>query len=160
MTVEHCSQITENCFWTNLELDRSEAVSTYSCCIVFFFSSTHTHFSIIQFYRKNFFYFNDRCASNSKCKVQDFSQNLKRVEIEKCNQKWVCFARAAFTHVGTNEEHWNEFWLAQSCFVAKRNFTLYWLVRCGDQNKQTTPWMFSQDHLVLEAQEIRSFDKR
>ena len=55
MTVEHCSQITENCFWTNLELDRSEAVSTYSCCIVFFFQ-VHIHiFLSYSFTGKTFF---------------------------------------------------------------------------------------------------------
>ena len=33
--------------------------------------------------------------------------------------------QAALVRVVTNEEHSNEFWLAQSCVVAKWNFTLY-----------------------------------
>ena len=133
-------------------------VSTYSCCIVFF--QVHIHiFLSYSFTRKTFFILMTGVHQIQSAKSRILAK-IWRVEIKKCNQKWVCFARAAFTHVGTNEEHWNEFWLAQSCFVAKWNFTLYWLVLCGDQNKQTTPWMFSQDHLVLEAQEIRSFDRR
>ena len=46
-----------------------------------------------------------------------------------------CFqrARAALARAVNNEEHLNEFWLAQSCFVAKWNFTLCWLEKWTDQ---------------------------
>ena len=48
-----------------------------------------------------------------------------------------CFqrARAALARAVTNEEHLNELWLAQSCFVGKWNFTLCWLVQHGMQIK-------------------------
>ena len=37
-------------------------------------------------------------------------------------------ANAMLAHFVTNEEHSNEFWLAQSCIVAKWNFMLYGLL--------------------------------
>ena len=45
-------------------------------------------------------------------------------------------ARAAFARIITDSECRNELWLAQSWFVTKWNFRLYWLVWCGMQNKQ------------------------
>ena len=61
----------------------------------------------------------------------------------KSNARFFGFprAKAVLACVVTNEEHSNEFWLAQSCIVAKWNFTLYyiyWLARCGMQNKQAS----------------------
>ena len=41
-----------------------------------------------------------------------------------CSQR----AKAVLALVITNEEHSNKFWLAQSCVVAKWNFTLYGLL--------------------------------
>ena len=48
-------------------------------------------------------------------------------------------AKVVLARIVTNEEHSNEFWLAQSCIVAKcnsRSTTFYWLARRGMQNKQ------------------------
>lgn len=43
------------------------------------------------------------------------------------------------THMhGTNEEYSSEFWLPQSCNVAKWNLMLYLLVLCAMQNKQAS----------------------
>ena len=44
-------------------------------------------------------------------------------------------AKTCLERFVTNEEHSNEVWLAYSCFVAKWDFTLYWLVRRGTQDK-------------------------
>ena len=44
-------------------------------------------------------------------------------------------AKTCLERFVTNEEHSNELWLAYSCFVAKWDFTLYWLVRRGTQDK-------------------------
>ena len=59
----------------------------------------------------------------------------------KCEGKASLFrikkkAKATLARVVTNEEHSNEVWLAQSWFVAKWDFTLYWLVQRRMQGKQ------------------------
>ena len=69
-----------------------------------------------------------------------------------------CFQRSkvVLAHVLSSKEHSNEFWLAQSCFVAKWNFMLYWPVWHGMQNKQVSimniyswscPWTISVNSL-------------
>ena len=44
-------------------------------------------------------------------------------------------AKTSLVRFVTNEEHSNEVWLAYSCFVAKWDFTLYWFVWRGTQDK-------------------------
>ena len=91
--------------------------------------------------------------------------------IEKCSEMWGFFtfqhwAKAVLTCIVTNEEHSNEFWLAQSCIVAKWNFTLYsttffWFARRElFFNVKQTSQTFIHDHHVFEVQAIRFFDER
>ena len=81
--------------------------------------------------------------------------------------RFFCFprAKAALACVVTNEEHSNEFWLAQSCIVAKWNFTLYLTFFIGSRGvvcktNKLASQTFIYDHHVFEAQAIRFFDKR
>ena len=63
------------------------------------------------------------------------------------NARFLCFqtAKAALACMVTNDEHSNEFWMAQGCIVAKWNFTLYYilLVRSVWYAKQTSDPFFS-----------------
>ena len=67
------------------------------------------------------------------CSIEKFSQM----------QGFFCYfqtAKAVLESIITNEEHSNEFWLAQSCIVAKWNFTLFYilLARSAWYAKQTS----------------------
>ena len=68
-----------------------------------------------------------------------------------CSQR----AKAALALVVSNEEHLNEFWLDQSCVVARWNFRLY-----GMKNKEASVTNVYSRSSCLEAQAIRSFHKR
>ena len=66
----------------------------------------------------------------------------------------------ALALVVTNEEHSNEFWLAQSCDVTKWNFMLYSLLGVVWKTKQLSSRTFIRDRHVFKAEAIRSFHKR
>ena len=72
-----------------------------------------------------------------------------------CSQR----AKAALARVVTNEEHWTEFWLAQSCVVAKWNFTLYGLLYVVWKTEKLASRTFIHDRHVFKAWAIRSFHK-
>ena len=71
-------------------------------------------------------------------------------------------AKAVLACIVTNEEHSNEFWLAQSCIVAKWNFTLFYIGSPSVVSKtnKLASWTFIHHHNVFEAQAIHFFDKR
>ena len=68
-----------------------------------------------------------------------------------CSQR----AKAALALVVSNEEHSNEFWLDQSCVVARWNFRLY-----GMKDKEASVTNVYSRLSCLEAQAIRSFHKK
>ena len=56
-------------------------------------------------------------------------------------------AKAVPARVITNEEHLNWVWLAQSCFVAKWDFTLCWLVWQGLSYSDVEDWLHVESEL-------------
>ena len=73
------------------------------------------------------------------------------------NARVFCFqrAKAALARVVTNEEHSNEFWLAQSCVDAKWNFTLYGSLGVVWKTKKLASRTFIHDRHVFKAHVFR-----